>query len=271
VRYYDDGDMVTSTTLASGIDATLHIVDRFAGRATAIDVARQIGYPNTNYLDDPSWTWPSEQWPTAAPLDDRFGPIFVTGAFSSQQNIGVPLYDGVSEAGLAGLLDPNFGSLNSRPYVMGPERSVVRSRNGFQFVPRYDFSTVPSLDRVLVPAGADNEVKKQVVAAWSANTTHRTAEDIFQNVGKGESAYQATFEDLARTQGSALARADASLLFYVIDPARLQGADWFAQDWLSPLLLAMLGAALVYGVTHLKLVRRTRLQPIRSQPDRRYA
>jgi hypothetical protein len=40
-----------------------------------------------------------------------------------------------------------------------------------------------------------------------------------------------------------------------IDPDRLQGADWFVQDWLSPLLLSLLGAAFVYGITHLKLLR----------------
>jgi putative intracellular protease/amidase len=262
VRYYDDGSMVESTTLASGIDATLHIVDRFAGRATALDVARHIGYPNTNYLDDPSWSWPTEQWPTAQPFDDRFGPIFATGAFRSQQRIGVPLYDGISEAGLAGLIDPNIGSLNSRPYVMGPERNVVHSRNGFLFVPRYDFATVPRPDRVLVPAGADSDAKRQVIATWSADKTRPQAEDIFQNVGKGETAYEAMFEDLSRTQGATFARSDASILFYVIDPTRLQGADWFIQDWLSPLLLGMLGAALVYGVTHLKLARRTRFQPL---------
>jgi transcriptional regulator GlxA family with amidase domain len=58
VRYVDDGSMVESTTLTSGIDATLQIVDRFAGRGTALDVARQIGYANTQYLDDPAWAWP---------------------------------------------------------------------------------------------------------------------------------------------------------------------------------------------------------------------
>ena len=76
-------------------------------------------------------------------------------------------------------------------------------------MPRYDFSSVPSLDRVLVPAGADRDAKTRVIAAWSADTTHRTAEDIFQNVGKGETAYEATIEDLAQTQGATLARADA--------------------------------------------------------------
>src|SRR5215472_5656832 len=264
VRYYDDGNMVESTTLTSGIDATLHIVDRFAGRATALDVARQIGYPNTNYLDDPRWTWPSQQWPTAATLDDRFGLIFATGAFRTQQPLGVPLYDGVSEAGLAGLLDPNAGTLNSRPYVMAPERSVVRSRNGFQLVPRYDFRAVPALDRVLVPAGTDSDAKRQVIAAWSADKAHQTAEDIFQNVGKGETAYEAMFEDLARTEGGAFARADASILFYVIEPARLRGADWTVQDMLTPVLLSLLGAVFVFGATHVRVNRRVRLEPIQQ-------
>jgi len=128
-------------------------------------------------------------------------------------------------------------------------------------VPRYDFSTVPSLDRVLVPAGVDVAAKQQVIAAWSVDRPHTPVEDVFQNVGKGETAYDATFEDLAQTQGAALARADASLLYFVIDPARLQGTDWLGQDWLSPLLLAVVGVAFVYVVTHPKRARRTRFQP----------
>ena len=67
---------------------------------------------------------------------------------------------------------------------------------------------------------------------------------------------------LARTQGSSFARADASILFYVIDPTRLKGADWSVQDVLTPPLLSLLGAAAVYGATHLKISRRARLEPI---------
>jgi AraC family transcriptional regulator, transcriptional activator FtrA len=262
VRWYDDGKIITSTTLASGIDATLHVVDRFAGRATALDVARQIGYTQTQYLDNPSWTWPSEQYPTPRALDDRFGTMLASAAFTAPQHIGVPLFDGVSEAGLAGLLDPSFGSLSNRTYIMAPERSVVRSRNGFLFVPRYDFSSVPSLDRVLVPAGATGSAKRQVVAAWSANASHRPVEDIFQNVGNGETAYQATFEDIAQTRGIRLASADASILFYALDASRLYGADRSMSEVLTPLLLSLLGGATVFGITHLKIARRARFAPV---------
>jgi hypothetical protein len=262
LRYLDDGAIVTSSTLASGLDATLHVVDRFAGRATALDVAGQIGYTGTGYLDDPRTRWPRAQWPAARPLDDRMGAIFTTAAFRAGQHVGVPLFEGVSEAGLAGLLDPTFGALSGRSYVMAPERGVVHSRNGFQLVPRYDFRAAPALDRVLVPAGPPSDARRQVVAAWAADRAHRPVEDLFQGVGHGESAYQATFEDLARTQNRSLARADADLLFYAVDQTRLPGADRPPRDVLIPLLLSLLGAAVVYGATHLRIPRLARVRPI---------
>jgi putative intracellular protease/amidase len=260
VRYVDDGAVVTSTTLASGMDATLHVVDRFAGRATALDVARQIGYTQTGYLDDPRSTWSN-----ASPVDDRLGTVLAGAAFRGEQQYGVPVYDGVSELGLTGLLDPASLSFNLRSFVMAPARTVVHGANGFQFVPRYDFHTAPALDRVLVPAGADSDAKRQVVAAWSSDQAHPSAEDIFQNVGKGESAYDATYQDLARTQNSSLARANAGLMFYALDPTRLQGAAWSVQDVVTPILISLLAASAVYGAAHVQLPRRRSV--VMTQPS----
>src|SRR5262252_7906614 len=59
LRYVDDGAMVTSSAVSSGIDATLHVVDRFAGRAAALDVAAQLGYAHTGALDDPRFDPPT--------------------------------------------------------------------------------------------------------------------------------------------------------------------------------------------------------------------
>ena len=58
-----------------------------------------------------------------------------------------------------------------------------------------------------------------------------------------------------------IARADANLMFYAIDPATLEGPAWSVQDLLTPLLVSVLGAALVYGATHVRISRRQRLEP----------
>ena len=83
--------------------------------------------------------------------------------------------------------------------------------------------------------------------------------DIFQNVGSSETAYEATFEDLAQRRRPAalheLMRASCSpvRMFYVTDPTRLQGADWSVQEVLTRLVLSLLGAAAFYRATHLKI------------------
>jgi hypothetical protein len=76
---------------------------------------------------------------------------------------------------------------------------MVHSRNGFLCLPRYEFSTVPALDRVLPAAGENNAAKQQVLAAWSAIQPRQPVEDIYQNVGSGETAYDASLRDLGIT------------------------------------------------------------------------
>jgi transcriptional regulator GlxA family with amidase domain len=254
VRYVDDGNIVTSSNLTAGIDATLHVVDRFAGRATALDVARQIGYTQTGALDDPRFQPPA--------FADYLVPIVINAGFEGPlQHLGVLVYDGVTELGLSGLVDPYVSSASARPFVLASERRIVRSRDGFQFLPRYDFSTVPTLDRVLVPAGENMTAKQQAIAAWSAVQPERRAEDIYQNVGSGETAYDASLRDLARTHNAGVARAVGAGLFYTAAPQDFSDAAWPVSGALAVLALSLLGAAAVFAATHLKRPRQARPQP----------
>jgi len=250
LRYVDDGALVTSSAVSSGIDATLHVVDRFAGRAKALDVAHQLGYTHTGALEDPRFEPPTGNF--------RLEMGILTG-FEVRQQLGVPLYDGVSEFGLAGLLDPEVGSTSATAFVMAPERSIVRGATGFQFVPRFTFSTVPALDRVLLPTGDRNAARQQVLAAWSATNRGPAPEDIYQEVGRSESAYDATLQDLARTRHAAVAQTIAMSLFYPADSALFANAAWPFREVLAAVTLMLLGAAVVFAATHVRDPRRAHL------------
>ena len=254
LRYVDDGAIVTSSAVSSGIDATLHVVDRFAGRATALDVARQLGYTHTGALDDPRFDPPGNL---------RFA-MGVFSGFELRQQVGVLLYDGVSEFGIAGLLDLEVGSTSAKAFVMAPERRIVRGATGFLFVPRFSFSDVPSLDRVLVPAGVNEAARRQVLAAWSASNTGPAPEDIFQKVGQSESAYDATLQDLARTRNVALAETIADSVFYPADAPLFADSTWPVRELLAAAALMLLGAGMVFAVYHVKVRGRGRL---RAQPQ----
>src|SRR5579859_5348208 len=250
LRYVDDGAVVTSSAVSSGIDATLHVVDRFAGHATALDVAHKLGYTHTGALDDPRFEPPGNLRPAMALL---------TG-FDLRQQVGVLLYDGVSEFGMAGLLDPEVGSTSARAFVMAPERRIVRGATGFLFVPRFSFSAVPALDRVLVPAGQDYVARQQMVAAWSAGQGRPRAEDTYENVGPSESVYDATLQDLARTRHGALAQAMASSLFYSADAPLFADSTWPVREILADVALMLVVAGLAFVLSHLRVPRRARLR-----------
>jgi transcriptional regulator GlxA family with amidase domain len=122
LRLVDDGNIVTSSNLTSGIEATLHIVRSFAGRAKALAVARQIGFTHTSTLDDPCFE----------PTTDRMLQIGINAGLEwpQKQQLGVLMYHGVTELGMSGVVDPLEVSASARTFFMSPERRIVLSRNG---------------------------------------------------------------------------------------------------------------------------------------------
>ena len=252
VRYYDDGGAITSTNVASGIDASLHAVDRLVGRAAAMEVARQIGYRRTDYLDDPRFDSPSAQ----RTMLTAFGPVLGTAAFQwGQQDLGVLLYDGVSELALGGLLDLYTSSLAAKAYLVAPERSIVHSRNGLQVVPRYDAQTAPRLDRVVLPGGDAGEAQRRALQAWAQVRPERPVEPIHRSVGAGETGYDATLRDIARTYNRTAAIAIGYGLFYAVDESVVAGTPWPVAPAAGLLGLSVLAGGLVYS-TRLAASRR---------------
>jgi AraC family transcriptional activator FtrA len=256
LRYVDDGNIVTASNLTSGIAGALHVVDREAGRAKALEVARQIGYAHTEVLDDPRFN------PTDEGLTLRLADAALSGP---TEKLGVVMYDGMTELGLSGIVDPILGSVSARTYGMAPEHRIIRTRGGLDLLPRYSFDSVPTLDRVVLAPGANDLAKHEAEAAWSAIQPARPVVDLYRSVGHGESAYDVSFRDLAQTRNRLLAQHMANVLFYPADVAQVPGAAWPIREGLALIGAMLTGAALVFPATHLRFTRRGRLQAI-AQP-----
>jgi transcriptional regulator GlxA family with amidase domain len=250
VRYVDDGSVITSTNLAAGVDATLHTVAKLVGRPVAEDVARQIGYTYTAYLDDPRFVAPPSANIIPLPLaEDAMFQV-------RQEQLGVLVSDGVGEFGLAALLDPYYSSYAARTYVIAPQRAPIVSRGGLVLLPRYDFATAPTLDRVVVTAGDPTAAREQAIAAWQQLQPDRPVQDIHREVGHGVSAYEATLRDLGRTHNGMAAAGVAQILFVPTDTLNLGDAAWPIEPLGLQLLLGLLGVGLVLLITRIHLRRR---------------
>jgi putative intracellular protease/amidase len=247
VTYVDDGDVISTAGVLSGVDGALRVIERMVGPAAAAKAARAVAWP-AYHPGGP-----------AAIRQSRPAPADVVGLLSAgyrwdRPSTGVLLTDGVGEIELASAFRPYTElSYLARPVAMTTDGRPVRSRHGLTFVPRADLaSAVPGLDRLVVP-GAD--AARRAVADGLSLPERLTSRYLHDQPGF---AFDAAVGDIARTQDVATARWVAKTLQYPTTTPELSGPAWPWALTLRPILLAAAAVAAVLGI---QIVRRRRSAP----------
>ncbi|WP_410635822.1 DJ-1/PfpI family protein [Amycolatopsis sp. cmx-4-83] len=231
-RFVDDGDVVTTAGVLSGIDGTLHWVERLAGPAVAAATAAKIG-----------WRHYGTQVPVTPPAGVPDAAAIVNAGFRwNPDTVGVLLTDGVGEIELASVFDTEGQSLSSRTLALSAGGGPVRSRHGLTFLPRAAL-TAPGLDRLLVPGAARGITPPAGGPA---------PEYVHDRPGF---AYDTAVSRLARSTDVATARWTAKVLELPTDGVVFEGRAW---PWLPtavPIVLILLGAAVVVAVRRIRAPR----------------
>jgi transcriptional regulator GlxA family with amidase domain len=247
VRYVDDGDVITTAGVLSGVDGALRVVERMVGQAAAEQAAKAVA-------------WPDYAPGGAAPIRrSRPAPPDVVGLLSAgyrwdRPTMGVLLTDGVGEIELASAFRPYTElSYLARPVAVTADGRPVRSRHGLTFAPRADLaSAAAGLDRLVVP-GAD--AARRAAAGGLGLPERLTPVYLHQQPGF---AFDAALGDIARTRDVATARWVAKTLQYPATDPRLAGPAW---PWTLTLRPVLLAAAAVTAVLGIRLLRRRRSAP----------
>ena len=245
VRYVDDGDVITSAGVLSGVDGALRVVERMVGQAAAARAARAVA-------------WPAYSPGRAAPIQrSRPAPadgvaVLSAGYRWDRPTMGVLLTGGVGETELASAFRPytEFSYL-ARPAAVTADGRPIRSRHGLTFVPRADLAgAAPELDRLLVP-GADAARR----AAADGLSLPERLRPVYLHQQPGF-AFDGALGDIARTRDVATARWVAKTLQYPTTDPPLAGPAWPWTLTLRPILLAAATIAAVLGVRFLGRRRR---------------
>ena len=146
VAYVDDGDLITTAGVLSGVNGALRVVERMVGQAAAARAAQAVH-------------WPAYSPGAPAPIRrSRPAPADTVAVLSAgyrwdRPTMGVLLTDGVGETELASVFRPYTElSYLARPVAVTTDGRPVRSRHGLTFAPRADLaSAAPGLDRLVVP------------------------------------------------------------------------------------------------------------------------
>jgi putative intracellular protease/amidase len=194
VRYVEDGNIISSAGITAGVDATLFTLQRMLGRDAARDVAQQIDYPYTRFLDEPTYTPPAAGLATGPSL----ATLFLSGYRLGTSHLGVALYDGMSELALASVVDtyPHQGALTVD--TVAPERTVVLSQHGLALIPRWGFVDAPRLDRIILPGRDSGADTAAAFERWAAARYQLSVERVHESGGY---VYDSTFNDMARRAG----------------------------------------------------------------------
>lgn len=233
VRYVDQGNILTSAGLTSGIDATLYLLRRLHGSDVMERVAKAIHYPSLQFVDKPEM----EQYQ----IDIMNSIPVLNMAFSwPKQQTGVWLYDGIGELDLAAVYDVYGVSGTDQVYSTAAKPSI-RSEHGLQIVARRQTAELPKLDRLIIPGGVNVE---QVAVGLSAAPQVNAPLVVLANTSAPSFAVESSLEEFAHSHNLPTARFAAKRLEYRAASLQLTGKPWLIQAIVTPLLIGSLGLAI---------------------------
>ncbi|MFA9431062.1 DJ-1/PfpI family protein [Egicoccus sp. AB-alg2] len=225
-RWVEDGNVVSSAGITAAVDASLRVVERFAGRGEASATARRLGYRHLHLLDEPGFT---------VPVASRATWRANSAWRIDRTDVGVVVGDGVGELELAAVVDlyPRTGA--STVQLVGD--GVVTTRHGLHLVSTTSWDAAAGLDRLVVPGhgspGAAAEVQALADGAGPPVTHLGHDPTTF--------AFDAALVDLATHDSRSAAALVATGVEYPL-PTPLPGRRWPLEVVMIPALLAAMGA-----------------------------
>ena len=240
VRYIDDGDLITTAGVLSGVDGALRVVERMVGRDAAERATRAVHWPAYS----PGGPTPIQRFRLAPP--DLVG-LLSAGYRWDRPTMGVLLTDGVTETELASAFRPYTElSYLARPLALTTDGQPIRSSHGLTFIPRATLTgAVPELDRLVVPGAA---AARRAAADGLAVPERLSPVYLHRQSGF---AFDGALRDIARTRDVATARWVAKTLQYPATNPQLSGPAWPWALSLRPILLAAAAIAAVLGIRFL--------------------
>ena len=236
VRYVDDGSIISSAGVTSGIDATFYLLKREVGEAEAFAVAKALNYPHTRFMNDP-----------AQPVEHGLWDIAAMGLHAAYQwdrpTLGVAVQPGVTELELASIAD-TYTPAVARIATVAEERRPVETAHGLHVVPRHDVRSAPKLDRLIVPG-----TEGTLGIAWTSQAGVPVATPHAELAAEGSHyAFDAITMDLAEAENPAVARATAASIEYPIEHLELPAEGRLLGMVVRPFALGLLGVALLFGL-----------------------
>lgn len=165
-RYVSDGPLISSAGVSAAVDASLYAVERWVDRATAEATAGRLGIrwleeedPEALEQRPPSTRFTASEWVHLA-ANTLFR--------HREKRVGVLLYDGIDELGLAAAVDTSPRTLRVWLTTLAADAAPIRSRRGLALIADRSLDRAGPLDLLVVPAGEGGDATSRLLATAAA-------------------------------------------------------------------------------------------------------
>ncbi|MDN4526372.1 DJ-1/PfpI family protein [Fictibacillus fluitans] len=235
-RFVEDGRIISSAGLTSGIDASLYLITKLAGHEKAALAADSIHYSGSHFLKNPSIK------PHYPGIEDA--PYYFNIAFNlNKPKTGVLLYNGIGETSLASIFDTFPAAAAIKTYAVSSSKKPVQTKHNLYVLPRYVFENVPEMNRVYAP-GTDARVQaKSEAQKWS--TIHPHSKITYLHADQPDRfVLEPPLEELAGRTNLPTADYAVKRLEYRENNLSLKGSPFMMHAAVPPILL-LLGSAII--------------------------
>lgn len=216
VRYVHEGNTLTSSGQTAGIDAVLHLISQQVGEPTAASIAKQISYPNYEFVANPK----------VEPfvLDYKFSTYILNSTFRWQKKqMGVLLYDGMEELALSSIFDSYADTGTTRVRTISRTMTPLTTKHHLNIVARHTIENAPQLDKMIIPGGDAPSLAHDDIKFWNEKGKADVTLLIHAD-SPNRYVFEAPLEDLAKQEDLLTARHGVKRLEYRFDNIKLEGS-----------------------------------------------
>ncbi len=212
-RYMQDGNVVSSAGVSSGIDAVLYVISQRLGEPAAEKIAQEMNYPSYHFVQNPKM----------APFDVDVRTYTLNNAFQwNKKKAGVLLYNGVEEMALASVFDIYSDTGTTKVLSISSSEHPIVTKHGLNLISRHLLSNTPQLDKMIVPGREAKSLAAEEIKNWNEKGNAKELSFVHSD-SSDRFIFEVQLEDLAKQEDLLTAQHAVKRLEFRANDIQLEG------------------------------------------------
>jgi AraC family transcriptional activator FtrA len=187
----DNGRMISSAGISSGIDASLYVISQKLGEQVAANIAERLNYPSYQFVANPEVD-PYD-------MDFKYSTYVLNNMFRwVKAKAGVLLYNGIEEMAVASVFDIYSDTGTTRVLPITSTEQPITTKYGLNLIARHTLSHPPQVDKLIVPGAKAQSLATKELQTWDEKRNGIAPQFVHHDANRF--IFEVQLEDLAKQE-----------------------------------------------------------------------